>query len=136
MAVQIGEQYRFEQQVTFDGHVFGSDLSYPNGGEVQITRGSDNYFWNGSIFQATEQWLTTTVSSSGLSHYYDFTVPLTAVSGDTYNFKIRVFEDPDTEFVGNMLVRPEATGSGGGGGDATKVFDAVDFVTGFPSTVG
>lgn len=136
MSVQAGEQYRFEQEVYFDGHLYGSTLgSYPFGGEVEITRGSDGFYWNGVTFTSTPAWNSTVVDASGLFHYYDFTIPITAINGDTFNLRIRIKDDPETETVGTMIVRPATTG-GGGGGDGIRVFDAVDFATGFPSTIG
>lgn len=134
MGVQAGEQYRLEQEVYFDGHLYGTNLGYPDGGEIMIVRGSDGFYYDGANFIATETWLPTTVDTSGLFHYYDFTIPAIAVNGDTFYFRIRITDDEETEIVGNMIVRPPTTG--GGGGDAVRVFDAVDFVTGFPSTVG
>lgn len=134
MSVQANESFRFEQEVYFDGHLFGStNNEYPNPGQCQIVRGSDGFYWNGTEFVATPIWNTTTVDASGLFHYYDFTIPAGAVNGDTFVLKIRLFEDPHTESLGNMIVR--VAGTGGGGGDVIATFDAVDFVTGFPSTV-
>lgn len=135
MSVQSGESYRFEQEVYFDSFLFGSVNGYPFGGEAQIVRGVDGFYWDGSTFVVTETWVDTTVDASGLFHYYDWTVPVGSPNGSTFILRIRVKNDPVTETVGNMTVRPASSG-GGGGSNAIKVFDGVDFATGFPSTVG
>lgn len=127
MSVQAGEQYRFEQEVWFDGHRY----AFPRGGEILITRGSDGFTWNGTDFASGETWQATTVDGSNVFHYYDWTVPVSAANGDVFTTRIRIEDDSDTESVGNMIVRPAS-----GGGSGTRVFDGTDFVTGFPSTVG
>lgn len=108
MSVQAGESYRFEQRVRFDG--FQHPIN--NGGECLIRRGSDGLYWDGSTYVVAETWLSTTVEAG--IHYYDWIVPPTAQSGDTYLFKIRLANDPNTEAGGNMVVREEGSGSGGG----------------------
>ena len=134
MTVQAGEQFRFEQEVYIGSHLYGStNNAYPNPGQIQIRRGLDGFFWNGSLFVEETTWLQTTVDSSGLFHYYDFTIPAISSNGDTFNVKIRLQNDPSTETVGNLVVRP--AGGGSGGSSVIAVFDAVDFVTGFPSTI-
>lgn len=127
MIVRSGESYRFEQEVFFDGFLFGSVNGYPNGGEVQIRRGADGFYWDGTTFVVAEQWLSTVVDASNEFHYYDWTVP-TSNDGDTYTIRIRVSGDRDTESIGTLFVRPES----GGAGVAEEEFDAVDFVTGLP----
>lgn len=108
MSVQAGEEYRFEQEVWFDGHQYG----FPKAGQVLITRGSDGFTWNGSAFVSGTNWQATTIDGSNLFHYYDWTVPVAASDGDTFILKIRLQGDPDTESGGTMVVREE--GSGGG----------------------
>lgn len=134
MIVQIGETFRFEQEVYFDGHLYGSTAQYPLGGEIEIRRGGDGFYWNGSDFIETPTLVSTVVDTSGLFHYYDFQIPVISVSGDTYNIRIRVTGDRDTESVGTLMVRPANTGGGGGTGSGVAAFNAVDFVTGvYPS---
>ena len=135
MIVQAGEVFRFEQEVYFDGHLYGVDESYPYGGEIEIRRGADGFYYNGLDFQETFFVLPTVVDASGTFHYYDFTIPVISINGDTYNIKIGITSDTDSQTLGTLLVRPASTGGGGGGG-GVAVFDAVGFVTGFGTTVG
>lgn len=130
IAVKASEAYRFEQEVWFDGHQFGSDTGIPSG-QIKIKRDSDGLFWDGATFDVTEAYLATTVDAGGLFHYYEFTFP--AGNDVGYTINIRVNNDTDTERVGDFVTR-DMTG-GGGGGSGTRVFDGVDFATGFPSTV-
>lgn len=102
------ESVRFQQEVWFDGHQYGSTTGIPTG-QIKIRRGSDNQFWNGTAFVPVEQWVATTIDSGGLFHYYDFTFPATL--DEFYTVRQRVNNDPATEQVGTAIVR----GSGGGG---------------------
>jgi hypothetical protein len=135
MIVQAGEIFRFEQEVWFDGYKLGTTSgSFPAGGEIEIRRGVDGFYYDGTNFVSTPTKLPTTFDATELMHYYDFTIPAVALNGATFNIKIGIVGDPATESVGTLLVRPPA--DGGSGGSAIAVFDAVDFTTGFPSTVG
>lgn len=136
MSVQSGESYRFEQEVYFDCHLYGSVGGYVFGGEIEIRRGTDGMYWDGVEFVETPIWLSTTEDTSGLFHYYDFIIPV-SLSGSVYNMRMRVKDDQNTESVGALQVRPAASGGGGGSGGSEyiAVFDAVDFVTGFGSTI-
>lgn len=136
MLVSAGEQFRFEQEIWFNGYRFGtSSNSFPFGGQIEIRRGIDGFYFDGATFTDIPTVLSTTVDIAEKIHYYDFTIPLISASGDTFNIKIRLTNDPDTESVGTLLVRPESTGGGGGGSSYIAVFDAVDFATGFSSTI-
>ncbi len=124
MSIQAGETYRFEQEVRFDGHLYGTDLAYSHGGQVEIRQGSDGFYWNGSTFVSGQTWNSTTVGAGGLFHYYDWTVPGSVVNGDTYGLRIRITNDPDSESAGNLIVRPAI--EGGGGDTINPVFNVFD----------
>lgn len=123
------EDYRIEQEIHFDNHILGSDTGYPNGGEIEIRRGADGLYWDEGLgnFAVPQVWNSTTVDSSGVFHYFDFTVPSGASSGDTFIIKIRAAGDVYTEHLFHIMVRSQVT--------VERVFDGVDFATGFPSTV-
>lgn len=122
MSVQAGETYRFEQEIEFRGHRYGStDNNFPRGGECQITRGSDGFQWDGLNFVSGEHWNPTTVDAAGLFHYYDWTVPGSASNGSVYHLRIRIKDDPVTETSGHLEVRPPS-----GGGIVNKRILVVD----------
>jgi len=131
VAVKANEAYVLENEVWFDGHRFGSNTGIPSG-QIKIRRDTDNLFWDGATFDVTEAYLPTTISVDGLTHSYAFTFP--PGNDIAYTMWIRVNDDTDTERIGNFITRDMS--GGGGGGSWTKVFDGVDFATGFPSTVG
>lgn len=112
MSALAGEVYRFQQEIVFDGHIYGSTANaFPRGGECQIVRGTDGFYWNGTGFAAPAVWNATTIEASGQSHYYQWTIPGTASNGDVFSLRIRIKDDPETETTGHIEVRPT---SGGG----------------------
>lgn len=123
MIVYPSETVRYEQEVYFEDHLYGSDIAIPSG-QIKIKRSSDGYFWNGTSFVVTEAYVPTTVDASGTYHYYSFTFP--ATSDISYVFKMRVNNDLNTECLFNVTVREQSTG---GGGSSAPQFDAVAFVT-------
>lgn len=119
MAVRPSEQYRFEHEVHVDEHRLGSDLGL-SAGEIEIERGSDGLFWNGSTFVSGTQTLATTAAGSTTDphHYFDFTIPAAASDGEVFNVAMRAARsvgnaDPATEKRFQLLVRTSASVGGG-----------------------
>lgn len=124
-----GEEYELRQEVYFDSYRYGttSDLIE---GQIKIQRATDGWFWNGTIFTATEMWLDTDFTPGNEYHSYTWIVPVD--TNIIYNVRIRVNTDRTTETLMAIFTKPEPTSGGGGSGSSAPVFDAVDFVTGFP----
>lgn len=120
VVVKEGEAFRFEHEHFFDYHQYGSDTGIPNG-RIEIRKGSDGQYWNGSTFVASQTWNTTTVDGGGLFDYYDFTIP-SGTEDDTFNVRMQHNSDPSTEALFLLQVR-DLSGAASGSG----VFDAVAF---------
>ena len=110
LAVRPSESWRFEQEVYFDDHLYGSTgADFVHGGEAELRRGSDGFYWDGATFIAPQTWNVTTDDASGLFHYYDFTIPAGASEGDTFILRIRITGDPLSEATVNMITRLAAS---------------------------
>lgn len=124
IVVKPSEQYTFRQSVKFDEHQYGSDTGIPSG--TYYVRRGDGQYWNGSTFQVEFIELATTIVND---IYSEFTYTFPASEDLVFSICMRVNNDPTTEINFHVVTR---TSSGGGGGDSTPTFDAVDFVAGIP----
>lgn len=131
LSVLQGDQFRFEQEVWFDQHQYGSDDPIPSG-DILIQRESDSFYWDGATWVVSETRVATTISGDGKYHVYTFTFGSTV--GETYRIQMRVNDDPATEILFNARIVSAASG-GGGSGSITETVDVIGLTTGIPFTV-
>lgn len=113
MIVKPGETFRIIQEVVYDGYVLGTSSGVFPSGEYQI-RNTDGDYFDGSTFVQQETWLTTTISSGELSHYFDFTIPPIGTTTTTFNIKIRPVNDKVSESQGTLVLIPQEVQGGNG----------------------
>lgn len=95
-----GETYIWEVSVHFGQHRLGENVG-PFEGQFQARRGSDEFWWDGTTFQAAELWVDAPAFGGTDDPHCEatFTVPADAEDAEVFNFRVRTNFDPATDLT-------------------------------------